>query len=212
MKRFLQGSCRWIGALLIAASLSACSQAPATTPAGVTAPTTDTVEATTPTADTLPETPQSETATPESETPTLPATVPAQETEPATAGFAELGQVVAQTLGVEVSSGEGVFQDPITGQSIPSYQVIAKGTGVTFQNVGAIVEKMEAMFAGSGWTQDVRYGASGPGYMMGYRQGKQLCILIVSIDATACPKGTSFADCDPEKVLFTITIDYMPEG
>lgn len=212
--RLLRGSQQWLGALLVVAGLAACSQAPTLAPATTAPPPIATAQPTTPS-------PQPATPPATAVQPTVPVVTPTlKATTPVSAGslaavFAGLDKTVSGALGVPVTAGEAVFRDFITDRDVSSYRLTAKGTGANLQNMGAISDKIESMFATLGWAQDVTYGATGMvSSTIGYRQGKKLAVVMVTVNPSAdanCPKGTPIMNCKlrPEQTLFTITLECM---
>ncbi len=206
INRFLSGALRWLGALLVAGGLAACSstrapESAATAPApGAAQPTTAPTIAAPPTVPAA--APTSEGATPAGDAPLA-------------AAFPGLDEALSKALGVPVTAGQAVFEDFITGSKVSSYRLTAQGTGANLQDMAAISTRLESMFGGLGWQQDVTYGATGvASSTIGYRQGTRLSVVTVAVrasDDAGCPKGTPIVDCNlrPEQMLFTVTLECM---
>jgi hypothetical protein len=113
-------------------------------------------------------------------------------------------------LGVSFSMAEAPFFDYLSQEGGSGCQLTATGTGVDFDSPTAVVDALEAVFAG--WQEEMLYAAGGPtGAGIGMTRDDALLLIMAHWTpdpAANCPADQPISACEltPEQRLYTVTI------
>ncbi len=122
----------------------------------------------------------------------------------------ELRTAVASRLGTEVNIAEALFNDgaDVSGTSC---QLVAKGNGTQFKDVGDVALDLRTLLEERGWTADIRYTADGPtGSRTGFRKDNSVALVSAGWTPTPdvqCEGPIAGCNIAKEQQLVTVTLE-----